>query len=391
MKAENKNLSKALSIVGNAIVPKSYIPTYSSICMIGEPGDEANLTLIACNGDVQISTLCDASIGNDFRHVVHFETLKNLIKDLPAISETEINIKNKKLKVRSDNKNYNLPTMPAEDFIELDRGQDKLHKIEREDLIKCISRVLFAVSKDKGAGIRSGVHIYTGKDFVKEEDKEIEKNFLYFDSSDGYRISHCRMQVPDKLNVNVVVPTKTFELVSKLMPVKNEGTDAVEEDNLTHLDMSINDNTIVFQSYKTTIISRLIAGEYPNVLKLLPKTFSLTLNNLELSELAKAVKRVNLFSSEDRIYFKIVPKVKQTPAHLLITASSEIRGDGSEKIWLDDVKVKKEFKITFKASNLLDALKASTTKYDNLNFSSETGPIVLGGFKRFSFFVPYRL
>jgi len=109
---------------------------------------------------------------------------------------------------------------------------------------------------------------------------EIEENHLKVVSLDGHRISIRNIELKNNYeHKKVVVPGKTLQEVSKILP------GSAEED----VNMFLTDNHIVFEFDDTTVVSRLIEGEYFKIEQMLssdyekkPIIMNVTDGNMEL-------------------------------------------------------------------------------------------------------------
>ena len=82
---------------------------------------------------------------------------------------------------------------------------------------------------------------------------EIEENDLKVVSLDGHRISIRNIELKNNYShKKVVVPGKTLQEVSKILPGSAED----------EVSIFLTDNHIVFEFENTTVVSRLIEGEY---------------------------------------------------------------------------------------------------------------------------------
>ena len=93
---------------------------------------------------------------------------------------------------------------------------------------------------------------------------EINENELKVVSLDGHRISIRNIELKNNYeNKKVVVPGKTLQEISKIVP------GGVDDDVLIYL----TDNHIVFEFDTTTVVSRLIEGEYFRIDQMLSSTY----------------------------------------------------------------------------------------------------------------------
>lgn len=117
---------------------------------------------------------------------------------------------------------------------------------------------------------------------------EIEENQLKVVSLDGHRISIRNIELKNNYDhKKVVVPGKTLQEVSKILPGNAE-----EEVNIF-----LSDNHIVFEFDDTTVVSRLIEGEYFKIEQMLSSDYD-TKVKINKRELLDCIDRATLLVKE---------------------------------------------------------------------------------------------
>ena len=117
---------------------------------------------------------------------------------------------------------------------------------------------------------------------------EIEEKHLKVVSLDGHRISIRNIELKNNYeHKKVVVPGKTLQEVSKILP------GSAEED----VNMFLTDNHIVFEFDDTTVVSRLIEGEYFKIEQMLSSDYE-TKVKINKRELLDCIDRATLLVKE---------------------------------------------------------------------------------------------
>ena len=117
---------------------------------------------------------------------------------------------------------------------------------------------------------------------------EINENELKVVSLDGHRISIRNIELKNNYeNKKVVVPGKTLQEISKIVP------GGVDDDVLIYL----TDNHIVFEFDTTTVVSRLIEGEYFRIDQMLSSAYE-TKVIVNKKELLDCIDRATLLVKE---------------------------------------------------------------------------------------------
>lgn len=117
---------------------------------------------------------------------------------------------------------------------------------------------------------------------------EIEENDLKVVSLDGHRISIRNIELKDNYShKKVVVPGKTLQEVSKILPGSAED----------EVSIFLTDNHIVFEFENTTVVSRLIEGEYFKIEQMLSSDYE-TKVKINKRELLDCIDRATLLVKE---------------------------------------------------------------------------------------------
>lgn len=170
---------------------------------------------------------------------------------------------------------------------------------------------------------------------------EINGDELKVVSSDGHRISIRKVQLRDSYDhKKVVVPGKTLNEVSKILPGEAEGV----------LNIYFTARHIVFAFNDTTVVSRLIEGEYFNIDRMLSGDYE-TKVRINKKELLNCIDRATLLTREgDR-----KPVVID-----IMDGTMELKIDSALGSMNEDIDIEKQGKdlmIGFNPKFLIDALR----------------------------------
>ena len=170
---------------------------------------------------------------------------------------------------------------------------------------------------------------------------EIYENELKVVSLDGHRISIRNIELKNNYeNKKVVVPGKTLQEISKIVP------GGVDDDVLIYL----TDNHIVFEFDTTTVVSRLIEGEYFRIDQMLSSAYE-TKVIVNKKELLDCIDRATL----------LVKEGDKKPIIMNITdGSMELKINSFIGSMNEDIDIEKEGKdilIGFNPKFFIDALR----------------------------------
>ena len=170
---------------------------------------------------------------------------------------------------------------------------------------------------------------------------EIIENELKVVSLDGHRISIRNIELKNNYeNKKVVVPGKTLQEISKIVP------GGVDDDVLIYL----TDNHIIFEFDTTTVVSRLIEGEYFRIDQMLSSDYD-TKVRINKKEFLNCIDRATLLIKEGDKK-PIIIDIQDEMMELKI--KSQI-GSMNEEIMI--TKEGKDLLIGFNPRFLIDALR----------------------------------
>ena len=170
---------------------------------------------------------------------------------------------------------------------------------------------------------------------------EINENKLKVVSLDGHRISIRNIDLKDNYNYKkVIVPGKTLNEISKILP-----GDA-EEDVIVF----ITENHIIFEFGQTTVVSRLIEGEYFRIDQMVSPDYE-TKIQINKKELLSCIDRATLLIKEGEKK-PIIMNINDVTMELKINSTI-----GSMNEEIDIQKEGKDIMIGFNPKFFIDALR----------------------------------
>ena len=236
------------------------------------------------------------------------------------------------------------------------KGDDFSHlpEIEKEnkitlsqfDLKEVIRQTIFSIADNDNNKLMTG------------ELFEIEENKLRVVSLDGHRISIRYIEMKNHYDSKkVVVPGKTLQEISKIIP------GSADEDVVIY----ITNNHIVFEFENTTVVSRLIEGEYFKIDQMLSSDYD-TKVRINKRELLDCIDRATLLVKEGD---KKPIIMNITDGNMELRINSFI-GSMNEDIDID--KDGKDIMIGFNPKFFIDALRVIDEEEVNLYMVNPKAP-----------------
>ena len=245
------DLLKGVNIVSKAVPSRTTMSILECI-LIDASAD--NIKLTANDMQIGIETIIDGTIEERGVVALDAKIFQEIVRKLP---DEEVFISNDpsfKTVINCGTTTNNIIGKSGEDFSYIpviQRNEPvKISQLTFKDIIRQTS---FSVADNENN------KVLTGELF------EIKDNILKVVALDGRRVSirNVELKNPSR-DLKVIVPGKTMNEVIKVI----DG--GIEDD----LNIFITDNHIIFEFDKTTIVSRLIDGEFFDIDKILSKDFS---------------------------------------------------------------------------------------------------------------------
>ena len=342
---EKQKILEGISIVQKAITGKSTMPILEGIYI---NTNKSTLTLIGSDMDVSIQTSVDATIIEEGSIVIDAKIFGEIIRKLPNSTIKIETIENQLIKITCEKSVFDVVYMNTNEFPELPEINENLTISVNQNILKnMIKGTSFAIAQDETRPILQGILF------------EVKNKNLNLVALDGYRLAIRNEFLDTDINMEVVIPGKTLNEVSKIL----EDVDDI-------VDITFTNNHILFNLEKTKIISRLLEGKFINYNSLLPQEHKL-LVNINRQELQNAIERASLMAKDGNTN---LIKLDLQQDNLIITSNSQlgkVREEISIKLQGEDIQ------IAFNSKYLLDVLKNVEADEVIMKMTSGISPCVI--------------
>ena len=321
------NLQNGVQIVSRAVPNKTTMSILECILI-----DASNnmITLTANDMDLGIETIIQGEIKEEGLIAIDAKIFLEIVRKLPD-SDVKIETDSSyKVTITCEKAKFNIMGKSGEDFSYLPIVEKENSVVLSQFTLKELARqTIFSISDNDNNKLMTG------------ELFEINGDELKVVSSDGHRISIRKVQLRDSYDhKKVVVPGKTLNEVSKILPGEAEGV----------LNIYFTARHIVFAFNDTTVVSRLIEGEYFNIDRMLSGDYE-TKVRINKKELLNCIDRATLLTREgDR-----KPVVID-----IMDGTMELKIDSALGSMNEDIDIEKQGKdlmIGFNPKFLIDALR----------------------------------
>ncbi len=335
-------ISKCLNVVSS----KTTIPILSNILI-----EAVNHELILTATDLMVGVRCytEAKILEEGATTVPARLLAQLLKELTAINLEMTTNASEITEIVADSSRFKLNGMNKSEFPSLPSVAGATHfKIKQADLKEMFFRTSFAVSREDNRYVLTGVCL------------QIADNEAIFIGTDGKRLARTTIKISmdPAFKANFIIPLKAVEEILKNLGEEGEATVFLMEDK------------IAVEAGNMMIITKLLAGEYPDVNRVIPES-SETLISLHREELMTLLRQVSLFISDSTCSVRFM----FSNGELFLTANTMEIGEG--KVCMPANYQGPKIEIAFNPAFFLDVLRHSKGKTVKIGIIDRHNPGVI--------------
>lgn len=330
---QKSDLLKGVNIVSKAVPTRTTMAILECILLDATNGD---IRLTANDTELGIETIVPGSISEQGVVALDARIFSEIVKRLPDNDVTITNDANFKTVITCEDAIYNIVGKSGDDFSYIPNiTRNDPIAISQFTLNNIIKQTIFCTADTENN------KSLTGELF------EVKNNILKVVALDGHRVAIRHVELKNNTrDVRVIVPKKPLNELTKIM----DG--GIDSEVLIY----VTDNHIIFEFEDTTMVSRLIDGEFLSVENMLnlPHNAKVTVNK---KKLINCIDRASLLVKEGD-HKAIIFDIKDNVLALNMTS---FFGSFDEKIEIS--KEGEDLKIGFNPKFFLDALKVVEGEY----------------------------
>lgn len=302
------------------------LPILGNILLESRGGE---LFLAGTDLELGISTFIEIEGVVDGAITIPGKKLHEILREVHA-GEVEVTVaKNNAVNIKAGKALFKIMGLTKDDFPKLPEPNlaDAI-EIEQAILKECLALTSFAISHDETRYVLNGIYI------------QFTKNKIRFVATDGRRLAFVEKNLDKEqpAPLEMIIPTKATQELGKIL-----GREGIVKIVPTK-------NQAIFCIGKTTLVTRLIEGHFPNYEQVIPKDEK-TISRVSREELLQAVRRAALLTSNE----SQMVKFDFLKDRLLISSRTPNLGEAREEV---SAEVNGgELAIGFNPTYLLDVLK----------------------------------
>jgi len=339
------DLSDAVLKVSKALSVKSANPVLEGI-KISAYGD--TLTLLATDMELTIEKKIKADILMEGETVVVGKYFVEFAKKLEKEQVELCRIDGGQLQIKYSDSDSELQTFQVENYPKIEKNTEGDYFIlSQKDLKTVIERTVFACSVDDSRPILKGCLF------------EISDGNLTTVALDGFRMAVVKKEVKSSGNFKAVIPSRTLSEILRLLD---------KED--IEVKVIVQKNALFIEVENTTLISRLIEGEFVKYNHILPTSFANTVT-VNKNALLTSIERASIVAKNDR-YNIVKFDIKEN--QMTVSAKSEV-GNVNENVGIN--LIGKDILIAFNGKYLTEFLRIINEDFININLNSPIDPCII--------------
>ncbi|MGN1337599.1 MAG: DNA polymerase III subunit beta [Candidatus Coprovivens sp.] len=349
---EKNILLENLSNVVKAISTKNIIPILNGVKF--ELNSEG-LYLTASDSELTIRSFIEsksiANIESEGSIIIQSKYILDIIRKLPADLVNFELMDGLKIKISSDNSQYDLNCLDPKEYpsLKLEEKENPIN-IGGNTFKTIISQTSFAISTQELRPLLTGLNF------------KIVGDVFECIATDSYRLAKktIKLENPSEDDINIVIPGKNVIELDKII---------TDDENV---EMHVFSNKILFKYKNYLFQSNLLSGAYPNTSNLIPTDFSIIVN-AKLDNYFSAIDRAALLTQSKE---KNIVKMKIKSNEMVINSYASEIGKVEEKLSVE-ASENANIDISFSAKYMLEALKTIKDEDILILLNGEVKPIVI--------------
>lgn len=342
-----ENLEKAVSTTSRFASSRAQLPILGNILFSTK---KSKIYVSSTNLEISASVQVGAKIEEEGEISVPAKVISELVANLPKETVNLVSEK-EQLKVSVPGFSSTVLGMNSSDFPKIPNNVDKEKSISfsQIELVKALGQVIFATSTDETRPILTGVLFLFGK------------NSMSLVATDGFRLSRKTLSLKTRKEAgnSVVIPKGVLSELSRTISEEGEIFFGVQE----------KEKQVIFGIGDTVLTSRLLEGEYPDFVKIIPKSSSIIVL-LDKEEFVRSVKLASIFARESAN----IVKIKVLKDSINVSAESSAAGSQETRVDARVESTEKSFDIAFNYRFVEEFLHSASGEEVKMEFSNVSAP-----------------
>lgn len=349
---EKNIILEGLNNVIRAISTKNVIPVLNGIKF--ELTNEG-LYLTASDSELTIKVLIEEKdikqVSATGGIVIQSKYILDIVRKMPSDTINFEVIDGLKIKIYTDNNQYNLNCLDINDYPDVKLEENKDPIIIKGDIFKSIiNQTSFAISNQELRPILTGVNFKFSKDVLETV------------ATDSYRLAkkNIKLNAAVEKDLEIVIPGKNIMELERIITDDSD------------IEIHIFNNKALFKYKNINFQTNLLSGNYPNTSNLIPSEFAyiVKVNKREFND---AIDRAALLTQGKD---KNIVKMSLDNTKMIINSYASEIGKVEEQLTVETNNVEK-LEISFSSKYMLEAIKTMGEEEILLLLNSDVKPLII--------------
>ncbi len=352
LKINKEEILKGLQRIQGVVEKKNTMPILSNMLLTAEG---SSIEIIATDLEIGLRGRYAADVEKPGSVTVSAKKMFEIVRELPA-ENIQINVENSNwIKIISGQSQFKLVGLPKEEYPALpDVTEEGMFAIDGDTLREMIKKTLYSVGENDARYVLNGlfVHMTQSKGGLT----------IRMVGTDGHRLSMIDRVIDAKhKEESLIIPKKAMMELRRLLE---------EDAPKTELRLGFSKNHALFKRDGLVMVSKLIDGNYPNYLQVVPTKSSKKVT-VSKDVFTHAVKRVSILSKEKTNAVKL----QLEKDRLVLSTNNPEVGEAHEELPVD---YRGEgIAIGFNSRYLMDVLMAMDKERITLELNDPLSPCLI--------------
>mgnify|MGYP006090285737 FL=1 len=345
-------LLKSLTLAQGIVEKKNTLPILSNVLLNIKKG---KLFITATDLDlVFYDEISEVKITTEGATTTSATILYDILRKISGNSEIKFELKSEnKLNLITDNSDFNLLCLPIDNFPNFtDDFEDNEIEFNKSKLLRLLNKTKISISNDDTRHYLNGIYLHT----TESQDR----TYLTGVATDSHRLSSSSIEIDSgKIFHALILPKKTVFQICNLLTDTNE-----------KVLVKTSDNKIQFMIGKTTLVSKVIDGKFPDYKKVVPVGNDKVLTVIS-SDFIQAIERVITVSIDRKEGVKLV----LGKDNIKFSVNSTNTGEGNEIIKSNFPA--EEMIVSFNSKYLVDIASEVEDKNLKISLKDPVSPVLV--------------
>ena len=349
---KKEEILKGLQRIQGVVEKKNTMPILSNMLLTA---DSKGVEIVATDLEIGLRGRYAAEVEKPGSVTVSAKKMYEIVRELPA-EDIQIKVEDGNwVKIMSGQSQFKLVALPKDEFPALpDVAEDGMISIEGATLREMIKKTLYSVGENDARYVLNGlfVHMTPAKNGLN----------IRMVGTDGHRLSMIDRVIDAKhKEESMIIPKKAMMELRRLLE---------EDASAAELQLGFSKNHALFKRDGLVMVSKLIDGNYPNYLQVVPAKSTKKVA-VDKDVFTHAVKRVSILSKEKTNAVKL----QLEKGKLVLSTNNPEVGEANEELSVDYKG--EEITIGFNSRYLMDVLTAIDRANITLELSDALSPCLI--------------